>query len=93
MSSPTSASGHLGHYDLLQPPSPKDVLMDTPSSDHLPLRGAAPENYMSYGETLSWLYDTAGAPHAKGEGPYSDGYYAAYPRTPPPPDPECHGSL
>ena len=41
---------------------------------------------MSYGETLQWLHDTAGATAAKREGPYSDGYYAAYPRTPPPPD-------
>ena len=43
---------------------------------------------MSYGETLQWLYDTAGAPAAKGEGPYSNGYYAAYPRTPLQPDPK-----
>ena len=41
---------------------------------------------MSYGETLQWLYDTAGTPAAKGEGPYSDGYYATYPCTPLPPD-------
>ena len=41
---------------------------------------------MSYGETLQWLYDIAGTPAAKGEGPYSDGYYTAYPCTPPPPD-------
>ena len=41
---------------------------------------------MSYGETLQWLHNTAGAPTAKGEGPYSNGYYAAYPHTPPPPD-------
>ena len=41
---------------------------------------------MSYGETLQWLHNTAGTPTAKGEGPYSDGYYAAYPRTQPPPD-------
>ena len=60
----------------------------TPPSDHLPFRDIEPVDYMSYGETLQWLYDTAGAPAAKGEGPYSDGYYTAYPRTPPPPDPE-----
>ena len=32
------------------------------------------------------VHNIAGAPAAKGEGPYSDGYYTAYPRTPPPPD-------
>ena len=84
MSSPTHASTPLGHYDLLQPPSPKDVLMDTPLSDHLPFQGVKPVDYMSYRETLNWLHNTASAPTAKGEGPYSDSYYAAYPHTPPP---------
>ena len=60
--------------------------MGTPPSDHLPFQDIEPIDYMSYGETLQWLYDTAGAPAAMGEGPYSDGYYAAYPCTPPPPD-------
>ena len=69
--------------------------MGTPPSDHLPFRKVEPVDYMSYGETLQWLYDTAGTPAAKGEGPYSNGYYAAYPCTPPPPDLEqpaaqCH---
>ena len=36
MSSPTHASTSIDHYNLLQPPSPKDILMDTPPSDHLP---------------------------------------------------------
>ena len=36
MSSPTHTSSSLGHYDLLQPSSPKDILMDTLPSDHLP---------------------------------------------------------
>ena len=45
-----------------------------------------PIDYMSYGETLQWLHDTAGTPAAKGEGPYSDSYYTTYPHTPPPPD-------
>ena len=36
MSSPTHASTPLSHYNLLQPPSPKDILMDTPPLDHLP---------------------------------------------------------
>ena len=53
----------------------------TPPSDHLPFRDIEPVDYMSYGETLQWLYDTAGTPAAKGEGPYSDSYYAAYPHT------------
>ena len=89
MSSPTHASSFIDHYGLLQPPSPRDDPMKgTLPSDHLPFRDIKPVNYMSYGETLQWLYDTAGAPAAKGEGPYSDGYYATYPRTPPPPDPE-----
>ena len=89
MSSPTHASSSIDHYALLQPPSPRDDPMEgTPPSDHLPFRNIEPVDYMSYGETLQWLHDTAGAPAAKGEGPYSDGYYAAYPRTPPPPDPE-----
>ena len=86
MSSPTHASSPIDHYGLLQPPSPRDVPMGTLPSDHLPFRDIELVNYMSYGETLQWLYDTAGAPTAKGEGPYSDGYYATYPRTPPPPD-------
>ena len=60
--------------------------MGTPPSDHLPFQEVKPVDYMSYGETLQWLYDTAGAPAAKGEGPYSDSYYAAYPCTPPPSD-------
>ena len=30
MSSPTHVSTSINHYDLLQPPSPKDILMDTP---------------------------------------------------------------
>ena len=70
--------------------------MDTPPSDHLPFWGVKPVDYVSYGETLQWLHDTADTPTAKGEGPYSDGYYTAYPRTPPPPDLEqpatqwCH---
>ena len=88
MSSPTHASSPIDHYGLLQPPSPRDVPMGTPPSDHLPFRDIKPVNYMSYEETLQWLYDTAGTPAAKGEGPYSDSYYAAYPCTPPPPDPE-----
>ena len=89
MSSPTHASSSIDHYSLLQPPSPRDNPMEgTPPSDHLPFRDIEPVDYMSYGETLQWLYDTAGAPAAKGEGPYSDGYYAAYLCTPPPPDPE-----
>ena len=88
MSSPTNASSSIDHYGLLQPPSPRDVPMGTLPSDHLPFRDVKPIDYMSYGETLQWLYDTAGTPTAKGEGPYSDGYYAAYPCTPPPPDPE-----
>ena len=88
MSSPTHASTSLGHYDLLQPPSPKDVLMDTPPSDHLPFRGVEPVDYMFWGETLNWLYEAPGTPAAKGEGPYSDSYYTTYPCTPPPPDPE-----
>ena len=46
----------------------------TPPSDHLPFRNIEPVDYMSYGETLQWLYNTAGAPAAKGEGPYSDSY-------------------
>ena len=41
---------------------------------------------MSWGETLDWLHEAPGTPAAKGEGPYSDGYYATYPCTPPPPD-------
>ena len=86
MSSPTHASSSIDHYSLLQPPSPRDVPMGTLPSDHLPFRDIKPVDYMSYGETLQWLYDTAGAPTAKGEGPYSDSYYAAYPRTPPSPD-------
>ena len=96
MSSPTHTSTSIDHYDLLQPPSPKDVLMDTLPSDHLPFRGVEPVDYMSYEETLQWLHDTAGAPAAKGEGPHSDGYYATYPCTPPPSDLEqpatqqCH---
>ena len=53
--------------------------MGTPPSDHLPFQGVEPVNYMSYGETLQWLHNTTGAPAAKGEGPYSDSYYAAYP--------------
>ena len=82
MSSPTHASSSIDHYGLLQPPSPRDDPMEgTPPSDHLPFRDIEPVDYMSYGETLQWLHDTAGAPAAKGEGPYSDGYYAAYPRT------------
>ena len=60
--------------------------MDTPPSDHLPFRGVEPVDYMFWGETLNWLHKAPGAPTAKGEGPYSDGYYAAYPYTPPPPD-------
>ena len=89
MSSPTHANSSIDHYGLLQPPSPRDNPIEgTPPSDDLPFRDIEPVDYMSYGETLQWLYDTAGAPAAKGEGPYSDGYYAAYPRTPPPPDPE-----
>ena len=89
MSSPTHADSSIDHYGLLQPPSPRDDPMEgTLPSDHLPFRDIEPVDYMSYGETLQWLYDTAGAPTAKGEGPYSDGYYAAYPHTPPPPDPE-----
>ena len=60
--------------------------MDTLPSDHLPFQGVEPVDYMSYEETLQWLHDIAGAPTAKGEGPHSDGYYAAYPCTPPPPD-------
>ena len=89
ISSPTHASNSIDHYGLLQPPSPRDDPMEsTPPSDHLPFRDIEPVDYMSYGETLQWLYDTAGTPAAKGEGPYSDGYYAAYPHTPPPPDPE-----
>ena len=86
MSSPTHASSSVDHYSLLQPPSPRDVPMGTPPSDHLPFRDIEPINYMSYGETLQWLHNTADAPAAKGEGPYSDSYYAAYPPTPPPPD-------
>ena len=88
MSSPTHASSSIDHYGLLQPPSPRDVPIGTSPSDHLPSQDIEPVNYMSYGETLQWLYNTAGTPAAKGEGPYSDGYYTAYPRTPPPPDPE-----
>ena len=88
MSSPTHASSSIDHYDLLQPPSPRDVPMGTPPLDHLPFQGVEPVNYMSYGETLQWLHNTTGAPAAKGEGPYSDSYYAAYPCTPPPPDPK-----
>ena len=88
ISSPTHTSSSIDHYGLLQPPLPRDVPMGTLPSDHLPFRDIEPVNYMFYGETLQWLYDTAGAPTAKGEGPYSDGYYATYPRTPPPPDPE-----
>ena len=69
--------------------------MGTPPSDHLPFWEVEPVDYMSYRETLQWLYNTAGAPAAKGEGPYSDGYYTTYPCTPPPPDLEqpatqCH---
>ena len=86
MSSLTHANSFINHYGLLQPPSPRDVPMGTPPSDHLPFQDIEPVDYMSYGETLQWLYDTAGAPTAKGEGPYSDSYYAAYPHTPPPPD-------
>ena len=88
MSSPTHTSSSINHYGLLQPPSPRDVPMGTPPSDHLPFQDIEPIDYMSCGETLQWLYNTAGAPAAKGEGPYSDSYYAAYPCTPPPPDPE-----
>ena len=36
MSSPTHASSSIDHYGLLQPPSPRDVPMGTPPSDHLP---------------------------------------------------------
>ena len=95
MSSPTHASSSIDHYSLLQPPSPRDVPMGTLPSDHLPFREVKLVDYMSYGETLQWLYNTAGAPTAKGEGPYSNSYYATYPHTPPPPDLEqpaaqCH---
>ena len=41
---------------------------------------------MSLEETLNWLHEAPGAPAAKGEGPYSDSYYAVYPHTLPPPD-------
>ena len=41
---------------------------------------------MSYRETLNWLHEVLGTPAAKGEGPYSDSYYTAYPCTLPPPD-------
>ena len=67
MSSPTHTSTSIDHYDLLQPPSPKDILMDTLPSDHLPFQGVEPVDYMSYEETLQWLHNTAGAPAAKGE--------------------------
>ena len=77
MSSPTHASSPIDHYDLLQPPSPRDIPVGTPPSDHLPFQDIEPIDYMSYEETLQWLYDTAGTPAAKGEGPYSDGYYTA----------------
>ena len=61
MSSPTHASSGIDHYGLLQPPSPRDDPMEgTPPSDHLPFRDIEPVDYMSYGETLQWLYDTAG---------------------------------
>ena len=86
MSNPTHDSSSINHYSLLQPPSPRDVPMGTLPSDHLPFQDIEPVDYMSYGETLQWLYDTAGTPAAKGEGPYSNGYYTAYPCTPPPPD-------
>ena len=46
ISSPTHASTYIDHYDLLQPPSPKDILMDTPPSDHLPFQGVKPIDYM-----------------------------------------------
>ena len=85
---PTHTSSSIDDYGLLQPPSQRDVSIGTPPSDHLPFRDVEPVDYMSYRETLQWLYDTAGAPTAKGEGPYSDGYYTAYPHTPPPPGPE-----
>ena len=68
MSSPTHASSSIDHYSLLQPPSPRDDPMEgTPPSDHLPFRDIEPVDYISYGETLQWLYNTAGAPAAKGE--------------------------
>ena len=36
MSSPTHASSPIDQYDLLQPPSPRDVPIGTLPSDHLP---------------------------------------------------------
>ena len=36
MSSPTHDNSSIDHYGLLQPPSPRDVPMGTPPSDHLP---------------------------------------------------------
>ena len=65
MSSPTHTSSSIDHYGLLQPPSPRDVPMGTLPSDHLPFRDTKPVDYMSYRETLQWLYDTAGTPAAK----------------------------
>ena len=61
MSSPTHTNSPIDHYGLLQPPSPRDDPMEgTPPSDHLPFRNIEPVDYMSYGETLQWLYNTAG---------------------------------
>ena len=39
--------------------------MGTLPLDHLPFRDIEPVDYMSYGETLQWLYNTAGACHER----------------------------